>query len=65
MITASHNPPIYNGFKAFWNDGAQVVPPVDQEIISEYNKLTNWNEIKHMEFNEAIQKGLAVGQMKK
>jgi phosphoglucomutase len=59
MITASHNPPIYNGFKAFWNDGAQVVPPVDQEIISEYNKLTNWNEIKHMEFDEAIQKGLA------
>lgn len=60
MITASHNPPIYNGFKAFWNDGAQVVPPVDREIISEYNKLTNWNEIKHMDFSEAVTKGLAL-----
>lgn len=60
MITASHNPPIYNGFKAFWNDGAQVVPPVDKEIISEYNKLTDWNVIKHMPFDEAVKKGLAV-----
>lgn len=60
MITASHNPPIYNGFKAFWNDGAQVVPPVDKEIIGEYNKLTDWNEIKYMPFEEAEKKGLAV-----
>lgn len=59
MITASHNPPIYNGFKAFWNDGAQVVPPVDKEIIVEYNKLTDWNQIKYMPFDEAISKGLA------
>lgn len=60
MITASHNPPIYNGFKAFWNDGAQVVPPVDKEIITEYNKLTNWNDIKYMSFEEAEKKGLAI-----
>lgn len=59
MITASHNPPIYNGFKAFWNDGAQVVPPVDKEIINEYNKLTDWNQIKHMSFEEAVSKKLA------
>ncbi|MFP5386597.1 MAG: phospho-sugar mutase [Bacteriovoracia bacterium] len=59
MITASHNPPIYNGFKAFWNDGAQVVPPVDKEVIEEYNKLTDWNEIKFMPFEEALQGGLA------
>lgn len=59
MITASHNPPIYNGFKAFWNDGAQVVPPVDKEIINEYNTLTDWNEIKHMSFDEAVSKNLA------
>ncbi len=58
MITASHNPPIYNGFKAFWNDGAQVVPPVDQEIISEYNQLTDWGSIKHMDFNGALECGL-------
>lgn len=60
MITASHNPPIYNGFKAFWNDGAQVVPPVDKEIITEYNRLTNWNDIKHMSFEEAEKKGMAI-----
>lgn len=59
MITASHNPPIYNGFKAFWNDGAQVVPPTDKEIINEYNKLTDWNLIKYMPFEEAVTKGLA------
>jgi phosphoglucomutase len=59
MITASHNPPIYNGFKAFWNDGAQVVPPVDKEIISAYNELTNWNEIKFLSFEEAHKQGLA------
>lgn len=60
MVTASHNPPIYNGFKAFWNDGAQVVPPVDNEIISSYNGLTDWNEIKYMPFAEAEKQGLAV-----
>lgn len=59
MITASHNPPIYNGFKAFWNDGAQVVPPIDKEIIEEYNKLTDWGMIKHMSFEEALKQGLA------
>jgi phosphoglucomutase len=58
MITASHNPPIYNGYKAFWNDGAQVVPPIDHEIISEYNRLTDWNEIKYMSFDEALTKRL-------
>lgn len=58
MVTASHNPPIYNGFKAFWNDGAQVVPPTDKNIISEYNKLTDWNEVKHMSFDEGVSKGL-------
>jgi len=59
MITASHNPPIYNGFKAFWNDGAQVVPPIDKEIINAYNELTDWNLIKYMPFEEALEKGLA------
>ncbi len=59
MITASHNPPIYNGFKAFWNDGAQVVPPYDKEIITAYNILTDWGEIKHMSFEEAQKKNLA------
>lgn len=59
MITASHNPPIYNGFKAFWNDGAQVVSPADKNIINTYNELTDWNQIKYMPFEEAVNKGLA------
>lgn len=59
MITASHNPPIYNGLKAFWDDGAQVVPPVDKEIINAYNELTDWQAIKYMPFEEALAKGLA------
>lgn len=58
MITASHNPPIYNGFKAFWNDGAQVVPPVDKEIINTYNDLTDWHSIKHMDFEEGVKLGM-------
>jgi phosphoglucomutase len=43
--TASHNPPEYNGYKVYWNDGAQIVPPNDNGIISEVEK-TQFNEIK-------------------
>lgn len=39
VLTASHNPPAYNGFKLYWNDGAQVVPPQDAEIIAEVHKI--------------------------
>ncbi|MCL1690246.1 phosphoglucomutase [Elizabethkingia anophelis] len=45
VLTASHNPPEYNGYKVYWNDGAQVVPPHDNRIISEVEK-TQFNEIK-------------------
>ncbi|WP_278550846.1 phospho-sugar mutase [Elizabethkingia bruuniana] len=45
VLTASHNPPEYNGYKVYWNDGAQVVPPNDNGIISEVEK-TQFNEIK-------------------
>lgn len=40
MITASHNPKEYNGYKVFWSDGAQVTSPVDKEIVAEVNKIT-------------------------
>lgn len=58
MITASHNPKIYNGFKCFWEDGCQVVPPVDQKIIDKYNSLTDWNNIKYINFDKAMDNGL-------
>lgn len=58
MITASHNPPIYNGFKAFWNDGGQVVPPIDKGIIDTYNKLNDWNEIKSLDFSEGLKSSM-------
>ncbi len=45
VLTASHNPPEYNGYKVYWNDGAQIVPPQDQEIINEIEKV-KFEEIK-------------------
>jgi len=46
VITASHNPKEYNGFKVYWNDGSQVIAPHDQNIIAEVNKITSPNEVK-------------------
>lgn len=46
MITASHNPKEYNGYKAYWADGAQVTPPHDTNIITEVNKISNIAEVK-------------------
>ncbi len=43
VLTASHNPPEYNGYKVYWNDGGQIVPPQDQEIINEVNSLKYTN----------------------
>ena len=53
VVTASHNPPEYNGYKVYWEDGAQIVPPVDGEIISEVNKIQDYSEIKMMDLNKA------------
>lgn len=53
MVTASHNPKQYNGFKAYWNDGAQVTPPYDQNITDYYNNLDSWDEIKIIDFEKA------------
>jgi phosphoglucomutase len=46
VITASHNPPEYNGYKAYWNDGGQVVAPHDSGIIEEVRRIKSVNEIK-------------------
>ena len=60
MITASHNPPEYNGYKVYWDDGAQIVPPKDKEIIDEVNKITDFSTIKTMNKDEAVKNGLYV-----
>ncbi len=45
VITASHNPKEYNGYKAYWNDGGQIISPHDKNIINEVNKISNINEV--------------------
>lgn len=54
MITASHNPKQYNGFKAYWSDGSQVTPPEDQMIINHYNKIDQWNQIQVGDFEQLM-----------
>jgi phosphoglucomutase len=49
VVTASHNPPQYNGYKAYWNDGSQVIAPHDQGIIDEVNAVTDIKEITRLE----------------
>lgn len=46
MVTASHNPKEYNGYKAYWNDGGQVVAPHDKNIIAEVQKITSVDDVK-------------------
>ena len=58
VITASHNPPEYNGYKVYWDDGAQIVEPIDKEIISEVNNITDLKTIKTMSKEDAIKAGL-------
>ncbi len=58
MITASHNPPKYNGYKVYWNDGAQIVNPQDVEITQEVKNIKSYSEIKEMDEKEAKEKGL-------
>ena len=58
VVTASHNPPEYNGYKVYWEDGAQIVSPKDKEIIAEVNNVQNYGEIKTISKEEAVKQGL-------
>ncbi|MBQ7955144.1 MAG: phospho-sugar mutase [Lachnospiraceae bacterium] len=58
VVTASHNPPEYNGYKVYWEDGAQITAPKDKEIIGEVNAITDYNTVKTMDKAEAVSAGL-------
>lgn len=64
VITASHNPPEYNGYKVYWEDGAQITAPKDREIIDEVRAVTDFASVRMMERAEAEEKGLfrVIGQ---
>lgn len=59
-VTASHNPPEYNGYKVYWEDGAQITPPHDQGIMAEVKAITDFADTKTMDMVEAKKKGLLV-----
>lgn len=58
VITASHNPSEYNGYKVYWEDGAQITAPKDSLIINEVNSITDFGTLKTMDKDEAIKAGL-------
>jgi len=58
VITASHNPPQYNGYKVYWSDGGQVVSPIAEELIAEANSIQDFSEIKCIDECEIRDKGL-------
>ncbi len=60
VITASHNPREYNGYKVYWEDGAQITPPHDKNILAEVAKVTSFSQVKTMEQSDAEERGLFV-----
>lgn len=58
VVTASHNPPEYNGYKVYWADGAQVTAPYDTQIITEVNAITDYSNVKTMSREDAEKAGL-------
>ena len=57
-VTASHNPPEYNGYKVDWEDGAQITPPHDSGIMGEVKSISDWNTVKTIDKAEAEKAGL-------
>ena len=58
VVTASHNPKDYNGYKVYWEEGSQILDDIAEEILHEIDGIKNLREIKLMELDEAINKGL-------
>ncbi|MCI8640155.1 MAG: phospho-sugar mutase [Coprococcus sp.] len=58
VVTASHNPARYNGYKVYWEDGAQIVSPRDKEIIQEVNAVKDYGAVRTMEIEDAMAAGL-------
>ena len=58
VVTASHNPPEYNGYKVYWEDGAQVTAPKDKEIITEVQNIKDYHTVKTMDKDAAMNAGL-------
>lgn len=58
VVTASHNPPEYNGYKVYWEDGAQITAPRDKEIITEVQAISDYHTVKTMDKAEAMAAGL-------
>ena len=57
-VTASHNPPEYNGYKVYWEDGAQITPPHDSGIMGEVKSISDWNTVKTIDKAEVEKAGL-------
>ena len=58
VVTASHNPPEYNGYKVYWEDGAQITSPKDKEIIEQVKQVADYHTVKSMKKDDAIKAGL-------
>ncbi|HLR34598.1 MAG TPA: phospho-sugar mutase, partial [Tissierellales bacterium] len=58
MITASHNPPKYNGYKVYWEEGSQILDNIAEDILANINEIKDFSKVEIMEKEEAIEKGL-------